>query len=131
MDARDLLWVVLALSVAAVAFYLVRLLQRLERSANALDDLLVTAHHQLEMTAEQSRDTMREVKFTSATVTEQVKKVEKVVATVQVLVESLRANTALVQKVIATPLAGISGVVAGVSRGIETLAQRKSKGAKA
>ena len=74
---------------------------------------------------------MREVKFTSATVTEQVKKVEKVVATVQVLVESLRANTALVQKVIATPLAGISGVVAGVSRGIETLAQRKSKGAKA
>jgi hypothetical protein len=136
--------IVIALSVAGMAYYVSRLLSRLERSAQVMDDLMITARRELELTMEQSRSTLAQLNQTGASadqvlqnvktmgqdVTEQLKKVDKVLNVVGVLVDGLRLNTVLLEKAVANPLSKVTGAWAGISRGVKVWRQIKDKGEK-
>lgn len=130
MNVSDAALVIIACACVVTAVYVVRLLSRLQRTADALDNLLNSTRHQLEMTAEKSRDTMSQLQTTTAELTVQMRKAEKILESAGHLVESVRSNTVLVQKALVAPVAGLGGLVAGVSKGLEVLAQRRSKGEK-
>jgi len=123
--------VVIALSLVAVAFSICRLAGRLHRTADALDALLHTSRHQLELTAEQTRQTLQQISATGETVDTQVKKMEKMVVVTENVLESVRLTSIVIQRAIASPIAGLSGVVAGVAKGLGTIALKRSKGEKA
>ncbi|MDP2860045.1 MAG: DUF948 domain-containing protein [Bacillota bacterium] len=130
MNASDIALLVIALVCLVTAVFVVRLLSRLQRTADALDNLLNSTRHQLEMTAERSRETMTQVQSTTAELTVQMRNAEKILASAGNLVENVRSNSVLVQKALLAPVAGLGGLVAGVSKGLEVLAQKRSKGEK-
>jgi uncharacterized protein YoxC len=120
----------MALACAVTAVFVVRFLSRLERTADALDNLLNSTRHELEVTAERSRETMTHVQNATAELTLQMRKAEKIMASAGTLVENIRSNSVLVQKALVAPVAGLGGLVAGVSKGLEVLAQKRGKGEK-
>ena len=130
MNASDIALMVIALVCVVTAVFVVRLLSRLQRTADALDNLLNSTRHQLEMTAERSRETMAQVQSTTAELTVQMRNAEKILSSAGNLVENIRSNSVLVQKVLVAPVAGLGGLVAGVTKGLEVLAQKRSKGEK-
>lgn len=130
MNASDIALMVITLVCVVTAVFVVRLLSRLQRTADALDNLLNSTRHQLEMTAERSRETMAQVQSTTAELTVQMRNAEKILSSAGNLVENIRSNSVLVQKVLVAPVAGLGGLVAGVTKGLEVLAQKRSKGEK-
>ena len=130
MNASDIALMVITLVCVVTAVFVVRLLSRLQRTADAFDNLLNSTRHQLEMTAERSRETMAQVQSTTAELTVQMRNAEKILSSAGNLVENIRSNSVLVQKVLVAPVAGLGGLVAGVTKGLEVLAQKRSKGEK-
>jgi len=130
LNASDIALMVITLVCVVTAVFVVRLLSRLQRTADALDNLLNSTRHQLEMTAERSRETMAQVQSTTAELTVQMRNAEKILSSAGNLVENIRSNSVLVQKVLVAPVAGLGGLVAGVTKGLEVLAQKRSKGEK-
>jgi len=130
LNASDIALMVITLVCVVTAVFVVRLLSRLQRTADAFDNLLNSTRHQLEMTAERSRETMAQVQSTTAELTVQMRNAEKILSSAGNLVENIRSNSVLVQKVLVAPVAGLGGLVAGVTKGLEVLAQKRSKGEK-
>jgi len=130
VNVSDVALLVIAFACVVATVFIVRLLSRLQRTADALDNLLNSTRHQLEMTAERSRDTLSQVQSTTTELAVQMRKTEKIVESAGNLVESVRSNTVLFQKALVAPVAGLGGLVAGVSKGLEVLIQKRSKGEK-
>jgi hypothetical protein len=144
LTVRDYAAIIIAISVAGLAYYVARLVARLERSAQVMDDLLITARREVELTMEQSRGTLSQLSQTGASanqvlqqvsalggdLSDQLKKVDKALGALDVLINGLRVNTLLFEKAVASPLAKVSGAWAGISRGVKVFKQIKSKGEK-
>ncbi len=125
MEWHQIAWVAIAVAFAVLVYNISRLSRRLEKSLDKVDTLVVTTERQLDLTMEQAQHALREVSDVGQNVNDQMKRLESVLDVTQGVMQNIRFTTLAVQKVLVSPLANVSGIVAGVSRGIGTLGTKK------
>ena len=145
MAILDYALLIIAVSVAVLVYHVSRLTRRLERSAQVMDDLVATVRHETELTMAAARGAitqmheagasanvvLKQLGTVSTSVQDQVKKIEKVVSVAEGVMDGLRVNALLFEKVVASPLAKVTGAWAGLARGVRVLRRIRSKGEKA